>query len=137
MLENKVKKGDIVALKVKRSGATFVNFERSAGYVEYILARVEAAKRDGALKQAWTPTRIFRAGDWAECYTIPAAHQTDARLVLEAKPEPWGNLEDLKTALTCSHVDFDEDQNGNTQCRRCGLKIEATPEPGEDPAKAE
>jgi len=124
---NRVKKGDMVALKVKRSGATFVNFERSAGYVEYVLAEVTAAKRDGALKQARTATSIFRIGDWAECYTL-GTRQTDARLIFEQKPEPWGNLEDLKTALTCSHVDFDEDQNGNMTCRKCGLKVNA-PEP--------
>ena len=124
MIENKVRKGEIVVLKVKRRGATFVNFERSAGYVEYVLAKVESAKRDGSLKQARTATNIFNIGDWAEVYTF-AERQTDARLIFEQAPEPWGNLEDLKLAFTCPHTNFDEDQNGTTQCRRCALKIEA------------
>jgi len=128
MVENKVKKGDIVALKVKRAGATFLNFERSAGYVEYVLAKVEAATREGALKQARTASHVFRKGDWAECLTL-GTRQADARILFEINPEPWGNLEDLKAAFTCQHTDFDEDQNGSTQCRRCALKIEGKPEP--------
>lgn len=127
MVENKVRKGDMVVLKVKRRGATFVNFEQSAGYVEYIIAKVLAAKRDGSLKQAQTATRIFRVGDWAECLTL-GNRQTDARLIFEQKPESWNNLEDLRTAFDCKHEDFTENQNGDAQCRRCSLKIEAQPE---------
>lgn len=123
-IQNKVRKGDMVVLKVKRAGGTFVNFERFAGYVEYIIAEVTAAKRDGALKQARTATRIFRIGDWAECKTVPLVYRQTVREIFEKNPEPWGNLEDLRLALDCSHVDFNEDQNGNTQCRRCALKIE-------------
>ena len=128
MVENKVKKGDIVALKVKRAGATFVNFQRYAGYVEYVLAKVEAATREGALKQARTASHVFRKGDWTECLTL-GTRQADARLIFDINPEPWNSVEDLKAAFTCQHTDFNEEQDGAIQCRRCKLKIPGQVEP--------
>lgn len=43
-----------------------------------------------------------------------------------------GNLycTNCRSLYECQHTDFDEDQNGTSQCRRCSLKIEGKAETG-------
>ena len=115
-IQNKVRKGDVVAIKLATSHTYVIGSGRGTeSRTFYTLARVEAATRDGAVKLLCRVNNCAKRSPYdlrAEVLTISAENQSAARSLFAhlcceqdiSSSEKWSvdefaNAEELKAAI--------------------------------------